>query len=68
MRTVTMTVTAPRDEVLAHMPAHREWMNPQYEDGFFPFSGLRTPALGGIVIASGRKSRAELDSRLALHQ
>ncbi|MER5969037.1 YciI family protein [Streptomyces sp. NPDC002055] len=53
MFVLELTYTAPLDEIDALLPAHREWLNEQYEAGVFVVSGRKNPRDGGLIIAVG---------------
>ena len=60
MFVVSLTYTAPLQEVGAHLAAHREFLSAQYACGAFLMSGRKVPREGGIIIARAG-SRAEVE-------
>ncbi|MEY9964482.1 uncharacterized protein YciI [Streptacidiphilus sp. MAP12-16] len=64
MYVVTLTYTAPLEQIDALVPAHREWLDRNYADGAFLASGAQIPRVGGVVLARA-ESRAALDAVLA---
>ncbi len=63
MFVVNLTYTKPLEEIGRHLEAHREFLDRQYADGVFLASG---PKNGGVILASGKVSKRELDSILKL--
>ncbi|MFE3634885.1 YciI family protein [Streptomyces cellostaticus] len=51
MFVLELTYTAPLDEVDAALPAHRAWLDEQYENGHFLASGRKEPRDGGVILA-----------------
>jgi uncharacterized protein YciI len=58
---VSLTYTAPLEQIDAHVAAHRAYLAEQYARGVFLMSGRKVPREGGIIIAQGI-SRAELEA------
>lgn len=56
--------TAPLTEIDKVLAEHRAWLDTQYKEGKFLFSGPKNPRTGGIVI-SPLQSQDELESILA---
>jgi uncharacterized protein YciI len=61
---VTLSYTAPMEQVDAHLEDHRAWLDRQYAAGVLLASGAKVPRTGGIVLAGGL-DRAALDALLA---
>ncbi|MEJ5018834.1 YciI family protein [Ochrobactrum vermis] len=66
MFVVNLTYIKPLEEIGRHLEAHREFLNRQYADGVFLASGPKNPRDGGVILASGKVSRTELDAILNL--
>jgi len=66
MYIVNLTYLKPLAELEAHLAAHRVFLDEQYAREMFLASGPRNPRDGGVILASGKLSRAELDGLLAL--
>ncbi|MEV8439750.1 YciI family protein [Actinosynnema sp. NPDC051121] len=64
MYVVLLEYTAPLDEVDYALPDHVEWLEKQYEAGYFLASGRQVPRVGGVVIARPMP-RGKLDALLA---
>jgi uncharacterized protein YciI len=64
MFVVLLTYTASLDEIDATLPAHAEWLQQQYEAGYFLVSGRQVPRVGGVIIAR-EMVREELEALLA---
>jgi uncharacterized protein YciI len=64
MYVILLDYTAPREEVDYLLPDHTDWLNQQYDDGYFLASGLRRPRTGGVVIARPM-SRLKLEALMA---
>lgn len=60
---ISITYTAPLDQIDAHRPAHREWLDGAIADGWLLLVGPREPRVGGILLAQG--TRAELQEKVA---
>ncbi|MBV6321019.1 YciI family protein [Duganella violaceipulchra] len=65
MYIVNLTYLKPLAEIEAHLAAHRVFLDEQYAREVFLASGPKSPRDGGVIIVSGRLSRAELDGLLA---
>ncbi|MBT1442913.1 GTP cyclohydrolase [Shewanella sp. JM162201] len=61
---VSLTYTAPLDEIDKFIPEHIAFLNEQYALGHFQLSGRKVPRTGGIIIATV-KDRDSLDNILA---
>jgi uncharacterized protein YciI len=48
---VNLHYIVPLQEVDAHIPAHRAWLDEQYAKGIFLLSGPKSPRDGGIIVA-----------------
>jgi len=66
MFVVNLTYIKPLEEIGRHLEAHREFLVRQYADGVFLASGPKNPRDGGVILASGKVSRSELDTILNL--
>ncbi|MEZ0069210.1 uncharacterized protein YciI [Streptacidiphilus sp. MAP12-20] len=64
MFVVTLSYTAPIEQVDALIGEHRAWLDTQYAAGVLLASGAKVPRTGGIVLAGGL-DRAALDALLA---
>ena len=64
MFVVTLTYTGPAEEIDARRPAHREWLDPHVASGLLLVTGPMVPRTGGVLIASGRVGRSELEALL----
>ncbi|WP_444926810.1 YciI family protein [Microbulbifer sp. ANSA003] len=60
---VSLTYTKPLEEVDKLIPEHIEFLNKQYELGYFQLSGRKEPRTGGVILASV-ESRSILDELL----
>ncbi|KAB7897471.1 GTP cyclohydrolase [Rouxiella sp. S1S-2] len=56
---------SPIDEINAHLEAHRQFLDAQYDKGIFIASGPQVPREGGVIIANSKVTREELDVILA---
>ncbi|GJJ03756.1 hypothetical protein RugamoR64_42940 [Duganella rhizosphaerae] len=65
MYIVNLTYLKPLAEIEVHLAAHRAFLDEQYAHEMFLASGPKNPRDGGVIIVSGRLSRAELDGLLA---
>lgn len=61
---VSLTYTAPMENVDKLIAAHNEFLNEQYSLGHFQLSGRKEPRTGGVILATV-KERAELEQILA---
>ncbi|WP_273792652.1 YciI family protein [Brucella anthropi] len=66
MFVVTLTYLKPLEEIERHLQAHREFLDRQYADCVFLASGPKNPRDGGVILASGKVSKSELDAILRL--
>jgi uncharacterized protein YciI len=57
---VSLTYTAPLEQVDAQLAAHRDFLEKQYARGVFLMSGRKVPRDGGIIIARA-DSRAAVE-------
>ncbi|MFD0277741.1 YciI family protein [Kitasatospora sp. NPDC127111] len=64
MFVVTVTYTAPLDEVDRWRPAHGEWLNRLIAERSFLVVGRQVPLVGGVYLAAGMPVD-ELDRLLA---
>ena len=64
MYVVTLSYTAPIEQVDALVPEHREWLDTAYADGMMLASGAKVPRDGGILLLPPME-RAALDALLA---
>jgi uncharacterized protein YciI len=65
MYIVELTYRKPLEAIEAQLEAHRGFLDKQYARGVFLASGPKNPRDGGVIIANGRISRAEMDEILA---
>ena len=65
MFVITLSYLVGVEQIDEAMPAHREWLDAQYEDGIFLASGAQVPRKGGVILAAGLP-RLELEARLSL--
>jgi uncharacterized protein YciI len=61
---VTLSYTAPMEQVDALLTEHRAWLDEQYAAGVMLVSGAKVPRTGGILLVGG-VDRAGLDALLA---
>lgn len=52
------------DAIETHLEAHRKYLDAQYARDAFLASGPKNPRDGGVILASGKLSRPELDAIL----
>ena len=64
MFVVSLTYTAPLEQIDAHLAAHREFLAAHYAAGSFLMSGPKLPRDGGIIVAA-LPSRAALEAVLS---
>ena len=64
MFVVTLSYTAPLEQIDAQLAAHREWLDRGYADGVLLASGAQVPRTGGVLLARA-ESREALDAVLA---
>jgi uncharacterized protein YciI len=60
---VTLTYTAPLEQLDAHLAAHRAWLVEQVARGLLLMAGPQKPRTGGILVAHAA-DRAELEAAL----
>jgi uncharacterized protein YciI len=62
MFVISLTYTAPLEQIDAHLAAHRAFLSEQYARGVLLVSGPRLPREGGIIIANvaSREAAEEL--------
>lgn len=65
MYVVSLTYVKPLTEIEEHIRLHREFLDINYAKEVFLASGPKNPRDGGIIVASGKVSRAELETILA---
>lgn len=65
MYIISLSYVRPLEDVESQLPQHREYLDRQYSLGLFLASGPKVPREGGVILASGSLSRAELDLLLA---
>jgi len=63
MFVVSLTYTAPLEQIDASLAEHAEWLKAGYAAGVFLASGRKVPRDGGVILARGE--RAALEARLA---
>jgi uncharacterized protein YciI len=71
MFAITLTYTAPLDEVDASTPEHIEWIATHTDAGEFLTSGRRVPRTGGVILAPsevGAEKLAEIIAQDPFHQ
>ena len=51
MIVITLTYTAPLDEIDALMGRHVSWLKRHHKDGLFIVSGRQVPRIGGVILA-----------------
>ncbi|WP_042363683.1 YciI family protein [Streptacidiphilus neutrinimicus] len=64
MFVVTLSYTAPIEQVDALLLDHRAWLDEQYANGVLLASGAKVPRTGGVLLAGGL-DRGTLDQVLA---
>ncbi|MFT5718167.1 MAG: hypothetical protein ACI9T7_002372 [Oleiphilaceae bacterium] len=52
MFVVSLTYICEMSEVEKHLKAHVDYLNSQYEKGFFIASGRKVPRVGGVILAT----------------
>jgi uncharacterized protein YciI len=55
---ISLTYTAPIEQIDAHLAAHRAFLAEQYARGVFLMSGRKVPREGGIIIANANSREA----------
>ncbi|WP_035339953.1 MULTISPECIES: YciI family protein [Dickeya] len=48
---ISLTYTAPMDEVEGFLESHVTWLKRGYEQGLFIASGRKNPRTGGVILA-----------------
>ncbi|MEY9876871.1 uncharacterized protein YciI [Streptacidiphilus sp. MAP12-33] len=61
---VTLSYTAPIEQVDALLLEHRAWLDEQYAQGVMLASGAKVPRTGGVLLVGGL-DRPALDALLA---
>ena len=64
MYVVELTYLKPLDAIETHLEAHRQYLDAQCAREVFLASGPKNPRDGGVILASGKVSRPELDAIL----
>ena len=64
MFVVTLSYTAPMEQVDALLLEHRAWLDEQYSKGAMLASGAKVPRTGGVLLVGGL-DRAGVDQLLA---
>lgn len=64
MFVITISYTAPAQEIEARRSEHRAWLDTHVSSGLFLVTGPMIPRTGGVLIASGKLSRNELTELL----
>lgn len=64
MYVVELTYLKPLDAIDVHLEAHRKYLEANYAREIFLASGPKNPRNGGVILASGRIDRSELDAIL----
>ncbi|PYE88484.1 YciI family protein [Phyllobacterium leguminum] len=64
MYIVNLTYVKPLTDIEEHIRLHREFLDVYYAREIFLASGPKNPRDGGIILASGKVSRAELETIL----
>lgn len=64
MFVVLLTYRKPLEEVMAHLDAHRAWLDGHYAAGRFLCSGPQVPRTGGVILCRAG-SREEVDTLTA---
>ena len=52
---VTLTYTAPLDDIDRHMAAHVAWLTRGFDEGLFLLAGRQVPRTGGAILIRGHK-------------
>lgn len=65
MYIVELSYLKPLNAIEIQLEAHRSFLDEQYANEVFLASGPKNPRDGGVILVSGRVSRAELDAILA---
>lgn len=64
MFVVSLTYQKPMEEVEVHIAAHRDFLDRNYAAGIFLASGPKNPRVGGVILASSKVSREQLNDLL----
>lgn len=64
MFVATLTYTGAVKDIDARRAEHREWLDPHVASGLLLATGPMIPRTGGVLIASGKISRTELEDLL----
>lgn len=59
MLIISLSYTAPLDQVDRHLDAHVAWLKEGYASGMFVASGRKVPRRGGIILAQGEREGVE---------
>ncbi|MDR0997163.1 MAG: YciI family protein [Zoogloeaceae bacterium] len=62
MYIVEVTYQKTLDAIDAQLEAHHQFLQPYYDRGIFLASGPQNPRQGGIIIASGKIGKTELEA------
>jgi uncharacterized protein YciI len=62
MYIINLTYLKPLADIEIHLEAHRSFLDQQYATQVFLASGPKNPRDGGVILASGRVTREELDA------
>lgn len=62
MFAIIVTYTAPLSEIDANLAAHREFLAENFAAGRLLLCGPQVPREGGLILASGSMSRAEVEA------
>jgi uncharacterized protein YciI len=65
MFVVSLTYQKPMEEVENLIAAHRDFLDRNYELGIFLASGPKNPRVGGVILASSKVSREQLEEILS---
>ncbi len=64
MFVVVITYIRPIEEIEARTEAHRTWLDQHVQSGLFLATGPMVPRTGGVLLARGGGSKAELEALL----
>lgn len=64
MYIVELTYLKPIEAIEQQLAAHRAYLDVHYASGIFLASGPKDPRNGGVILASGKVSRTELEAVL----
>jgi len=65
MFVVTISYTAPMDQIDTRRAEHRDWLDTHIRSGLFLVTGPMIPRTGGVLVASGRINRDDLNALLS---